>query len=677
MGPGLTVIGGEVTTRKQARSASSYELLWSMFLRPHRSVTDQHQRRVLALVAFWNLVSSPLGPLLGALQVMAGEGHRVSVIWVLIAPLASLCNYLLLRSRFGWLALWLQVVTTLGLVGGAMWVSPDRAATSVALVIPVLAAALSFGLRQVLLVQAATISMLLVYGSQLPGDQLGRYIGSGTVLMASFIIIAAIVRLRELEVAVRLQSVRADAARARALLAAGFDGTADVVDGRLVNVSVGFSRALGCAVGDLDGRRVDHAFALSRSGDDHRDDAVPFLDGAGSLRYLSILREVLPGEAGIDEVIAVRDQTHEQLHRANLQFSDRMVAVGTLASGVAHEINNALTTLSGHSELGPIALQRGDLQRASRSFQAIEDASERIAVCVRQLSRFGTREESETRSISLNDVVESTIRLAQHRLRHVAQLKVELAEALPVCRAAEASVGQIVMNLLLNAADAVADVPNPRILARTAVEGPWVTIRIIDNGPGIPEQLRDRIFQPFFTSRGKSGSGLGLSISVSLADGMGGTLRLEPSESGATFCLRLPVSDAVSDIVERPAVVHAVRSTDRIMVLDDERDVLAVVKDLLAPAVVTAVASVAEAKSVWSDDFDMVISDVIMPTETGLDFRRWVAENHPDALGRFVLMTGSAVGLENEMKSLGPEQRVLEKPIRRADLLELLWSVRR
>jgi hypothetical protein len=91
MGPGLTVIGGEVTTRKQARSASIYELLWSMFLRPHRSVTDQHQRRVLALVAFWNLVSSPLGPLLGALQVMAGEGHRVSVIWVLIAPLASLC----------------------------------------------------------------------------------------------------------------------------------------------------------------------------------------------------------------------------------------------------------------------------------------------------------------------------------------------------------------------------------------------------------------------------------------------------------------------------------------------------------------------------------------------------------------------------------------------------------
>ena len=193
-----------------------------------------------------------------------------------------------------------------------------------------------------------------------------------------------------------------------------------------MRVSDGFSRALGCRPEDLEGKPFDRPSRRSAPTAPASRRAVPFLDASGSLRYLAVLRQELPSEAGTDEVIAVRDETQQQLHKSNLLFTDRMVAVGALASGVAHEINNALMTLSGHSEVGPLAIVRGDLDRATRSFAAIQDASDRIATCVAQLRRFGKQSEPTSETIDLNGVVESTLQLAQHRLRHVATVEVEL-----------------------------------------------------------------------------------------------------------------------------------------------------------------------------------------------------------------------------------------------------------
>ena len=631
---------------------------------------------MITLVAAWNLGTIPLGPLLGALQVAAGESARTSVVWMLIAPLITVILYLLSRSRYAWHALHGQVASTVFLVGASMLVSPDRAATATALLVPVLVAALCFGMREVIVIQATAGLMLLAHAFSLPAGQRGILIGSASVLLAGFAITVALVRHRELLIQEREQEARADAERARALLGAGFDGTADIVDGRLVHVSDGFAGALGCKASDLEGRPVDHAFTILAGNGPALDEAVPFLDGEGSLRYLTVLRQVLPHESGVDEVIAIRDQTHTQLHKSNLLFTDRMVAVGTLASGVAHEINNALMTLSGHAELGPLALDKGDTERARGSFLAVQQGSDRIAACVRQLRRFGNGSGETSAPLSLNDVVTSTLQLARHRLRHVAVMDVELANDLPLCNVPEASVGQILMNLLLNALDAIEGVGEPRIRTTTAQEGDWVVVRVQDNGPGISGDHAERIFQPFFTSKESAGSGLGLSISASLAVKMGGSLRLEPSNTGACFCLRLPAASTAPTTVPEKSSSELPIDDVRILLIDDEKEVLSTIEQMLAPAQVTSVCSIEEAQKVWDPAFDLILSDIIMPGGSGLDLRAWIASRHPRMLDRFVLMTGSAVGLEAEFDALDHDQQVLSKPIRRAELLALVRSNR-
>ena len=107
--------------------------VWRRLTEPHPSIQEAHRRRVITLVAAWNLGTIPLGPLLGALQVAAGESARTSVVWMLIAPLITVVLYLLSRSRHAWHALHGQVASTVFLVGASMLVSPDRAATATAL----------------------------------------------------------------------------------------------------------------------------------------------------------------------------------------------------------------------------------------------------------------------------------------------------------------------------------------------------------------------------------------------------------------------------------------------------------------------------------------------------------------------------------------------------------------
>lgn len=652
--------------------------VWSSLVRPHASITDPHRRRVLALVASWNLVTIPLGPFLALMQLLAGEGHRISATWLVAAPVATLLHYGFARSRHAWPALWLQVISMLLLVAAAMEASPDRASTSLALVLPVLAAALCFRLRSVLAVQVMALVVLVLHDIQQPWENRGLLIGSAVVLLAAFAITAASVRLRELLLLDRTQIAKAEMERARVLLDAGFDGTAEVANGRLENVSSGFARALGSRPADLEGKDVDTAPALLRLDGPRREEAVPFIDSEGSLRYVSVLRQDLPRETGTYVLLAVRDQTHDQLRKSNLLFMDRMVAVGTLASGVAHEINNALMSLAGQSELGLLALNRNDTARARRSLAAVEDASERIAACVQQLRRFGTQRDQSKGWVDLNDVTASTLQLAEHRIRHVAKVEMNLAQDLSACRGDDSSVGQILMNLLLNAVDAVEDQDNASVTVTTKHEDAWACLVVADNGPGVSEEHRERIFQPFFTSKDQKGSGLGLSISASLAARMGGSLRLAPrTDTGAAFCLRLPVIEENPEATEEQPALFAPDPSLRVLLVDDEPDVLDVVRELLAPMRVVAVQSAQAAREAWEQDFDLILSDIVMPTESGLELRQWVAEHHPSALPRFVLMTGSAVGLEDDLARLGSDQPVLAKPLKKERILDLLARVSR
>ena len=646
--------------------------LWRRIIRPHHSETDLHYKRVLELVAAWHFVTIPLGPAMAAMQVMAGEGHRVQALWLYVAPICTCLNYFLTRSRFGRQALWIQVVSTFLIVVAAIVLSPDRNQTTLALILPVLAAALCFGFREVLVVQGMAMSVVGAQIIMATRAERGLFIGTGVILIAAFAIIAAIVRHRIWLHEAQLSQLQTEAKRARALLEAGFDGTADVVDGRLSGVSDGFACALGMLVAEVEGQPIAQVLPMPSGSNVGRQDAVPFLDQKGGLRYLTVIRQVLPGGGGAAEVVAIRDQTHEQMHKANILFMDRMASIGTLASGVAHEVNNSLTALLGSSELGAFSLQQGKTEDLGEQFDAIKEAAQRISVCMTQLQTFGDRAETEPQLLDINDIVLSTVSFSRHQMRHVSTLETHLEEGLPDCYAVESWVGQILMNLLLNARDAVADREAPRIQVLTGVEESMLVIRVKDNGVGIKSELAEQIFQPFFTTKAGEGSGLGLSISASIAKKMGGALSLESAEEGAQFCLRLPVAVLTDSAPEAGEPTSEPLSSQRILLVDDEPQILATFPQLLAPAEVTVARSFEEVKQVWSGDYDLILSDIVMPGGTGLELRDWVDAKHRESLARFVLMTGSAVGLEDAVRELPEEQRILQKPIPRLSLLKLL-----
>ncbi|MEC8425006.1 MAG: ATP-binding protein, partial [Myxococcota bacterium] len=397
-------------------------------------------------------------------------------------------------------------------------------------------------------------------------------------------------------------------------------------------------------------------------------------------RYVDVVRQPLGSAPAQTMLVAVRDETRNTLHRSNLQFVDRMTALGTLTAGVAHEVNNALHSVLGQVEISKLQLERGDLGRMQRSLSLIDKGGQRISDVVRRLQRFSATTDTAPGPIDVGAVVESTVTLARHRIRHAAELRMELQEGLPLVTGVESHVAQVVMNLVLNAADAAEDTDQACILveALPISGGAGVELRVSDSGPGVPTEVADRIFQPFYSTKqtGK-GSGLGLAISASITAQMGATLTLESgSLRGACFVLRIPAATELGARQgSRPE--QPLSASDLILIVDDEPDVAEVMIELLEPARVQCVRSAEEARRVWSDDFSWVISDVVMARESGLSLRQWFVDHHPDAIDRFLLMTGNAVHLEDEVARLPSTQVILHKPLGRQELLRQIAKAKR
>ncbi|HAN31743.1 MAG TPA: hypothetical protein DCQ06_09125 [Myxococcales bacterium] len=528
---------------RAASQSSPTSTLIGRLTEPHDSISDLNTRRVLQMLATWHLIALPLGPILALSQVFAGEADRVSAVWLVLAPLLALVNYLLSRSRWGQVTLWFQVAAIYGLIVCTMIIRPESPGPIFGLILPAMTAALCLRVSGYVFVQIVVVLTFIVRLLVADPGDLGRFIGMVGVLGTGSVLLATLVVHQQWLRRMQIRQLGEETDRARALLEVVFDGTATLDNDRIVAVTEGFCEVVGADAQLLIGRRVDEAlpFKLQHAGT--LAEAVPFLDSDGALRYVACVRQAIGQSDERREVMALRDQTHEQLHKANLHYAGRMAAVGTLAAGVAHEVNNALMSLMGQTELSQIALDRGQFDRFSQSLERISLASERIAVCVTRLRKFSSDAGNTPQVVDINDIVDSTVGLAKYTIRHVADLSVELGEQLPSVLAVEAWVSQIVMNLLLNAVEAVRHRGAGSVVVSTRIDGDDVVIGVEDNGEGVPEEDADRIFQPFFTTKGEDGSGLGLSISASLVARMAGSLSLQSSEIGARFEIRIPRAD--------------------------------------------------------------------------------------------------------------------------------------
>jgi PAS domain S-box-containing protein len=396
----------------------------------------------------------------------------------------------------------------------------------------------------------------------------------------------------------------------------------------------------------------------------------------GELRTIQArTRRVTDAAGGLVRLVGTeQDITETKELAARLVFSDRMISVGTLAGGVAHEINNPLAAISANLEL-LADTQRGD-QRISDALHAVD----RIRKIVRGLTAFGRSTEDRRSPLDVDRVLELAIGMTHHEIRHRARLVRHFGSP-PLVNANEARLGHVFINLLINAAEAIpegmADRNEVRITTRSDVAG-WAIIEIRDTGTGISPESCNRIFDPFFTTKqvGK-GTGLGLSICHGIVRSLGGEIMVRSEVGkGSTFSVVLPPAVVLS-VQPAPAASPAITSAHRghLLIVDDDALFAGSLRRWLAREHEVSVVNSgreALAKFVAGATYDVILCDLMMPELSGPELHDALVQLAPDQAEKIIFITGGAYSPASQQFLERNTNLCFEKP---CDLQELRAAV--
>jgi len=389
-----------------------------------------------------------------------------------------------------------------------------------------------------------------------------------------------------------------------------------------------------------------------------------------ALRLEALVRDVSERKKLDDET---RDIYHQLLQ------AEKMAALGQTISGVAHELNNPLATILSWAER---LTQKPNLDPSvRRGLDIILSESERSARIVRTLLTFARKRQTTRAMVDVNQVVRETLALRAYEQR-VTNITVidALSSGLPPAFADAHQVQQVLLNLIINAEQAMLSASGRGVLVvRTwhDNDSEAVILEINDDGPGIPEDLQAKIFDPLFTTKdvGK-GTGLGLTVAYAIIQEHGGRIRLESRPgAGASFFVELPVAGSATPAsppsLGRKAPIEAVEGA-AILVVEDETALAAAVIDSLRESgyVVEHAADGEQALlRVQARSFDLVICDLKMPRLDGKAFFRTLSTTSPKLAKRVIFVTGDVAGTDAEKFLEESGCRWLAKPFRLAELL--------
>lgn len=336
----------------------------------------------------------------------------------------------------------------------------------------------------------------------------------------------------------------------------------------------------------------------------------------------------------------VRDRTEQLLQ------TEKIATMGSLLAGVAHELNNPLSVVTGHAAL---LLQTAKDEGLRQRGEKIRAAADRCARIIRNFLALARRRPEERTRVSLNAVVKEAVEFVAYPLRvEDVNVALSLDEALPALWADQHQLHQVLVNLVTNALHVLRTVDRPRQLAINTRFDPArgrIIVEVADNGPGVPDEIRAKIFETFFTTKPVGeGTGLGLSISRGIVEAHGGRLELATDRGpGAVFVIELPVQDA-------PAAAAAGSESDPVppractmLVVDDEREIAEVLAEILTGdghQVDIAADGTEALAQVLTRPYDLILSDVKMPKLDGPGLLREIERRNPALAGRFVFITG-------------------------------------
>lgn len=400
----------------------------------------------------------------------------------------------------------------------------------------------------------------------------------------------------------------------------------------------------------------------------------------GPTRTVQAQGRVLLDKGGNRKFVGTVQDISERVHlETQLRRSQKMEAIGQLAGGVAHDFNNVLTVIEGYTAL-LLSEQPADDDRAS--IEEIRGAGRRAASLTRQLLAFSRQQVLQPSLVSVNDVVDGVETMLRRLIGEHIEFHTSLARGLDSVKADPGQLEQVLMNLVVNARDAMsnggvltvetANVVLDDAYARqhpTVRPGAYVMLATSDTGVGIPSGDLDRIFEPFFTTKeaGK-GTGLGLSTVHGIMTQFNGHVSVYSEVGrGTTFRVYLPRAESVGDATEQTAAptVASRTGTEAILLVEDDAAVRAIAAAILRHegySIVEANNGL-DAIRLCQDEntrFDLIISDMVMPGLGGRGVAEHVQKTRPDV--PILLMSGYTRDAAIHSAELGPESLFIEKP---------------
>jgi len=373
-----------------------------------------------------------------------------------------------------------------------------------------------------------------------------------------------------------------------------------------------------------------------------------------------------------------RTRAYSELAAAQdlLVRTEKLRALGEMASGVAHDFNNLLASILGRAQL---TLQRLQDPQLRKWVQVIERAALDGAQTVRRLQEFTRiRRDQPVVAVDLNDVIRGALEITQSRWREetrsrgvAVDVQTSLA-SVPGVAGDPAELREAMTNLILNAVDAMPE--GGTLTLTTAVAHGEVVVTVADSGVGIPEAIRAKIFDPFFTTKGPQGTGLGLSMTYGILSRHGARITVESREGqGTVFRLTFPPGESHDVEGPVPAEPAPLGVSLRCLVVDDEEQVGTVLGDMLKTGghrVVVLNDGGEAIERFRAEPFDVVLSDLAMPRVSGWQVAQAVKEIAPAV--PVILVTGFGVELSAEERRAQGVDLVLVKPLRISEVLDVV-----
>jgi PAS domain S-box-containing protein len=374
---------------------------------------------------------------------------------------------------------------------------------------------------------------------------------------------------------------------------------------------------------------------------------------------------------GISIDVTDLNRARDQLQRAqeNLNQSEKLAALGQLLAGVAHELNNPLAVVLGRAAI--LQEKLTDTPHAA-PLKKLREAADRCARIVKTFLAMARQTGPRLQLAEVNELIESALEMTTYSLRknNITFHTTLLASDVRI-EVDQDQIVQVLINLILNSQQALENHQGNRVIdikAEMSSDRNWLSIAVVDNGPGVKDAIAMRIFDPFFTTKSVGqGTGLGLSVCKSMVEAHGGTLKLEKTPGGgATFRILLPAQTTLLPGIAGQEAVHGKTETrGRILIVDDEVEIAAILADCLAPLNIECVIAAdghSALQRLAEVSFDAVFCDVSMPGMDGITFFHTLNATNPILASHLVFVSGDVLHRDWDRIKTTIDRPIIEKP---------------